>query len=301
MEALALFGSQISGDLDANSDRDLLVVCPQSEKRTQIRKFTDIGYSVAAYTPRQLICMRNRGSLFLQHLKFESKILFDPNKDFLNFLNSCVLVSPSDAEMNKCAKSILHALAVPRTDCLSLWLVDHLYVLSRDFLIKYFARKGIIVFNINQLASCMLDEFDVSENEVFSLSWLRRGKYIYRSGSTKFNFGGPFLQRWIDTILRVVNCIEPKALPLSLYLNQGFSSGFESNYELLRYIESLRILFPGVGCDLPDDKHISKIIKNPNLYSSTSVLNAEYLRIHLNAFRKKANKSLQRTGISAAA
>src|SRR4051812_8041954 len=76
VDSLALFGSVPRGDSDCQSDRDLLVV---SEKRPDslCREFARIGFSPSIYSWQQLEGLVKDGSLFLQHLKQESRVLFD--------------------------------------------------------------------------------------------------------------------------------------------------------------------------------------------------------------------------------
>jgi len=292
MEAVALFGSQVSGGSDNNSDRDLLVVCPPNEKQLKIREFTTAGYGVSAYTPQQLEYMKDKGSLFLQHLKYESKILHDNNGNFEKFLKSCTLIPPSDLEIAKTVNTILYVLAAPRTGSLSLWLEDYLYVLSRDFLIKYFAKRGKVVFNVNHLSESMANEFNISNNEVVAFGRLRHGKYLYRNGFSAINHSTISLQRWTDAIIRITDCKKTNVLSKNNYLNYHADNSFISNYHLLRYIESLRILFPTVAHETTNDKKLELLIKNPNQYSSTSANSVRYLKDYLKIFRKKANKFL---------
>ncbi len=292
MEAIALFGSQVSGGSDDNSDRDLLVVCPPNEKQLKIREFTNAGYGVSAYTPRQLEYMKDKGSLFLQHLKYESKILYDNNGDFEKFLSSCTLIPPGDLEIAKTVNTILDVLAAPRTSSLSLWLEDYLYVLSRDFFIKYFAKRGKVVFNVNHLSHSVANEFDVSNSEVVAFCKLRHGKYLYRNGFSARNHSTISMRRWIDAMIRIIDRTEPSILPESIYLNLKAVGNFLSNYHLLRYIESLRILFPSVAHEVTNDKKLDILIKNPNQYSSTSACSVRYLKDYVEIFRKTANKCL---------
>jgi len=292
MEAIALFGSQVSGGSDNNSDRDLLVVCPPHEKQLKIREFTNAGYGVSAYTPCQLEYMKDKGSLFLQHLKYESKILYDNNGALEKFLSSCKLIPPSDLEIAKTVNTILDVLAAPRTSSLSLWLEDYLYVLSRDYFIKYFAKKGQVVFNVNHLSHNVANEFDVSNSEVAAFCKLRHGKYLYRNGFSARNHSTTSLRCWIDTMIRIIDRTEPNVLPESMYLYFKADSGFSSNYHLLRYIESLRILFPSVARETMNDNKLEILIKNPNQYSSTSACSVRYLKDYVEIFRKMANKCL---------
>ncbi len=107
MYAVILFGSQVSGGSDCRSDQDLLVVCEPQDKSKYIKKYSDKGYSVSAYTKKQLFLMKRHGSLFLQHLKIESTILHDKDNLFGDFIGTCELTPPQDQEMSRCMNSLI--------------------------------------------------------------------------------------------------------------------------------------------------------------------------------------------------
>lgn len=288
-----LFGSQVSGGCDQRSDKDLLVVCKPENKRDAIKKYTDRGYSVSVYTPRQLESMRLHGSLFLQHLKHESKVLYDHGGTFMQFISKCDLTPPPPEEMERSRKSLVNALKSPVGYGASWWLADYLFVLSRDYFIKYFARKGRIIFNVTHLTREIEQEFLLEKAEAETFLDLRKCKSIYRSGKNTGAKVESILSAWHGILLKILATQPVTQLSAKTYLFNKKTGDFESTYELLRYVESLRIMFPGVRCENKHERHIGNMIMNPNHYSSTSIKGNELLSIYLMEFRKEANKCVK--------
>src|SRR5690606_3890114 len=106
MFAIAEFGSTTRKTQDCHSDRDLLIVCELKTSREFVKNYCEQGYSVTLLTPSQLTFMQKRGSLFIQHLKHESRILMDTNTEFSKWLQSCPLIAPSEEEIQKCFSTI---------------------------------------------------------------------------------------------------------------------------------------------------------------------------------------------------
>lgn len=287
-----LFGSQVSGGSDKQSDKDLLVVCNPEYKMNAIGKYSDLGYSVSVYTPRQLESMRLQGSLFLQHLRTESRVLIDSNGVFAQFISECQFTPPSLEEMKRSTKSLLNALNCPVDHSVSLWLADYLFVLSRDYFIKYFARKGLVIFNVIQLSKAIEKEFKLRNTEAEVFLKLRKCKSIYRSGKTEGGQARKVLTAWYGILTKILTEKPVIRLTAKTYLFGRAIEDFESPYELLRYVESIRIMFPGVNCGTKPENHVTKMILNPNHYSSTSVKGKQFLASYLAEFRKEANKCI---------
>jgi hypothetical protein len=75
------------------------------------------------------------------------------------------------------------------------------------------------------------------------------------------------------------------------YLRKITFNEFNTTYDLLRYVESLLILFPEISCGNNKDLLIKKLITNPNNYCSTSNLGKSTLNNYLIDFMAEANKS----------
>jgi hypothetical protein len=299
MEVIIEFGSQISGGVTKYSDKDLLVVCSPDKKNAYQRKYAQQGYSVSFYTPSQLEHMRLKGALFLQHLKFESNILLDIGGYFQKFINSCDFIRPSPLELERCRTSISEAILSPSNKILNGWLSDYLYVLSRDYFVKYFATKGQLIFNANKLCTAIKDEFDLSNDVASAFLELRKNKSIYRNSIPQLNQSNSSLVLWIGVLNYSLGLTSKKPYLDHNYLNKGSCSEFNSTYELLRYVESLLILFPDVSCGSDKDLLIKKLITNPNNYCSTSNSGKTILDNYRLDFMVEANKALQSDKISA--
>lgn len=291
MESVVLFGSQVSGGVDSKSDQDLLVICEPNEKKKNIQCYSKQGYSVSSYSEKQLYYMKMHGSLFLQHLKTESKILFDKNDLFANFMTNCALIPASAIEMTACFNSLRNAMQCPRGQQLSWWQADYLYVLSRDYFVKYFSQTGKLQFNAKKLCRAIQQEFNLNHSEASVFLELRQAKAIYRSSSVKIGSVTSIVDKWNMVLSKILGCSLPQYHSNETYLNARDPQEFESTYELLRYIESLKIAFPNVGLGEEKDTLIHKLIISPNHYSSTSTRGKEFLINYLVNFRVRANKA----------
>ncbi|RCX07720.1 hypothetical protein [Marinomonas foliarum] len=291
MFAIVIFGSQVSGGNDDKSDHDLLIVCEAGNKRSLIEKYSKIGYSVSAYTPKQLELMQKKGSLFIQHLKFESKILFDKDGEFKRFIECCSFIKPKTKEINQSRDSILNAIQSPQDRILLGWKADYLFVLSRDYFVKYLARNNDLVFNTKRLSVEISKKFNLSIDEINTFLRLREHKSNYRNGEVNQQIVARDVDEWVSILSKVLALKGWGLHKRDRYINCLDYHDFKSTYDLLRYVESLRILFPEITLSSDTEKRIHKIITRPNHYSSTSVSSKSFLNNYLLEFRARANKS----------
>lgn len=291
MFAIVIFGSQVSGGSDDKSDHDLLIVCEGGNKRSLIEKYSKIGYSVSAYTPKQLEFMQKKGSLFIQHLKYESKILSDKDGKFKRFIEGCPLIRPTPKEISQSRESILNAIQSPKGRILLGWKADYLFVLSRDYFVKYFARNNDLIFNTKRLSTEISNEFNLSADEVNIFLRLREYKSNYRNGEINQGNIARDIEEWVSILSKVLGLAGWAAHRRDLYINCLEHHELKSTYDLLRYIESLRILFPEITLSSDTEKRIHKVITCPNHYSSTSASSKNFLINYLSEFRVRANKS----------
>jgi len=148
MFALALFGSVSRKTDDLHSDRDLLIVCNSKLRYELHNKYCEQGYSVSTMTGKQLACMNENGSLFIQHLKSEAQIFFDRDGELHKFLSNCELVPPTSLELQRCKATLQFIASCPDTLSLSAWKADFLYCISRDYLIKEIAKTNKLAFGL---------------------------------------------------------------------------------------------------------------------------------------------------------
>ena len=169
--------------LDCLSDKDVLVTAQNlSIARPQIQVLKDSGWSVAAYSHSRLIRMASMGSLFIQHLKLEGKILWDkdcwleslldnffPKKCYENeIVASFDLIRPLER--------IMHAN--PNSHMAS----DLGYIFIRNFAINRLASEQTYIFDYKSLIEELQGSIGYSDNCRDKLLGLREGKHMYRSG-----------------------------------------------------------------------------------------------------------------------
>ena len=81
-EMIILFGSRARGDVDPDSDLDLLIIKKTKkrpiQRRIDVRKVlsTDMPVDVLVYTPDEFESLRQAGSAFLKTLSKEGKVLY---------------------------------------------------------------------------------------------------------------------------------------------------------------------------------------------------------------------------------
>ncbi|MEN5395626.1 hypothetical protein [Stenotrophomonas sp. TWI377] len=264
MKAIAEFGSTSRNESDEHSDRDLLIIMDGSWSRAKIaRQFSSIGYSCSTLSPSQISFMAKKGSLFVQHLKHEARIIWDDQASFKIFLQEAPFVSPSAAEIAKCKDALRYSLSpVPRQE-LHGWQSDFVYCISRDILIKNSAQLGLAVFGLNELIKTLpLD--DATKSEALEvMRGLRLEKSRFRKGEKASVHATSLITRW--------RCLAAEIFQLQLP-TESFESSvrqrkFSSNYEVLRVLEYLDLI-----AKIDGTKQLSaqmkRMISAPNKYRS---------------------------------
>ncbi|MDX7853881.1 hypothetical protein [Aeromonas caviae] len=290
MFAIVIFGSQVSGGDDDKSDHDLLIVCERGNKRSLIENYSKLGYSVSTYTQKQLEFMQKKGSLFIQHLKYESKILFDKDDEFKKFIEGCFFIRPTLKDINQSRESILNAIQSPQDYALLGWKADYLFVLSRDYFVKYLAKNNNLIFNTKKMIDEISKEFNLSIDDVNTFLRLREHKFNYRNGEINQSSIERDVEEWVSILSKILGLTGWRVQKKERYFNYQEYHDFTSTYDLLRYIESLRILFPEIKLSSDTEKRIHRVIIRPNHYSSTSAISKVFLNNYLSEFRANANK-----------
>ena len=206
--SLAIFGSAARGDLDVFSDRDLLVV---SDDETSLREskygYDSIGWSCTAYSWNRLQTAADYGSLFVQHLKQEAKIISDPSDRLAHLLDQ---YSTNVTYKNEWlgAAALIGELTqhLPRCDAGSMWALDVLSVGFRSLAVASLAEHGIYAFSNSEIIDGLARIGIVGIGEKQQLSDLRRFKSLYRRGifSAQADWSVVFGQiRLIDRIFKL--------------------------------------------------------------------------------------------------
>ena len=145
----AIFGSTARGDSDTFSDRDMLIVSnDETDLRLLKSKYNSAGWSCTAYSWSRLQGAANQGSLFVQHLKQESKILSDPSNRLAHLLDQ---YSPKGSYKHESAgtATLLGNLTQHMPQCSEgpMWTVDVLSVGFRSLAVASLADNGIYAFS----------------------------------------------------------------------------------------------------------------------------------------------------------
>ena len=187
IESTCAFGSMARESADALSDRDILIVSDNVERR---RELIDIwegkGWSVSAYSPSRLTRLIEAGSLFVQHLKHEGIVLKDENGWLSDNLDRA---KPKKSYLDDANESVSLALPIERfesnllvRDCLI--VADLAYVALRNFGVCYLADKGLLSFDFQDIVTYLASDFELDEVETNVLRSMRTGKFCYRNQRT---------------------------------------------------------------------------------------------------------------------
>ncbi len=271
MYAIAEFGSTSRSSSDKYSDRDLLVVCNKNKQSVLYGRYSLRGYSVSVLTPEQLIYMKRKGSLFIQHLKKEAKILIDSDGMLARFLSTCELVPPAASELTKCKNTIQFISSWSDSIQLSAWKSDFLYCVSRDLLIKTLATKGVVAFGLDDLEREACSYYGFTHQEFVNLRTLRQIKAAYRSNIKLPSQMIESAKAWLATLSQAfgVDNIDSNCKSVDSKLRQLKVRLFNSPYERLRSLEAVYLMARSNDLWHPDHDILMKHILNPNCYGSS--------------------------------
>ena len=278
--AYALFGSAARGDNDIFSDRDLLVV---SDNAVALRKmksnYDSVGWSCTGYSWSRLQRAADQGSLFVQHLKQESRVLSDPSDRLAHLLAQYSTKNSYKRESNSAASLVGNLMQhLPQCDAGPMWALDVLSVGFRSLAVATLADNGIYAFSNSGMIDGLTRIGIASKEDGPRLDGLRRFKSLYRKGVIDKRV------RWSDIFDRIKLVDRIFALGLSskrvrtietleVALKEGGTVQTESDwYTKCRRIESaLWILRPRQDTDnaefLERRQKLFRIVKSPNTYA----------------------------------
>lgn len=182
--SLAIFGSAARGDVDAFSDRDLLIVANDGPILRNLKmRYGALGWSCTAYSWKRLQRESDNGSLFVQHLKREARILWDPADRLAHLLVEFTPRGSYKQEFEGAA-SLMGDLLQHLPDCTSgpMWALDVLSVGFRSLAVAKLADHGIYAFANTDIVDGLARIGVVDNDGGRQLSWLRRYKSLYRHG-----------------------------------------------------------------------------------------------------------------------
>ena len=182
--AFALFGSAARGDHDAFSDRDLLIVSDDDDILSTLKSnYAAQGWSCTAYSWDRLQHAADYGSLFVQHLKQESKIIRDPQDRLAHLLANFTANASYKREADGAA-SLLGELTetLPQCDAGPMWALDVLFVGFRSLAVAKLADEGIYSFANSDILNGLIRLGSLRQIDAYRLRPLRKYKSLYRMG-----------------------------------------------------------------------------------------------------------------------
>ncbi len=184
--SVAKFGSTVRQDNDLLSDSDLLVVI-ENDKNFDFSIVSEYlegnGHNISYYNYDKLVYLSKKGSLFLQHLKQESEIIYDKKGRFACLLKKFNPKNDYEDEMYLAKKQFQLIKSLPETNLSNLWYCDYLYVLLRNYLVFYSANSKNYIFSFKTLLRRIMSDYDLSDNTYNILLRLRNYKFEYRSNN----------------------------------------------------------------------------------------------------------------------
>ena len=281
--AEAVFGSTSRGDSDQMSDRDILIVDDDLAvlKRRTLELQRD-GWSVASYTFNKLHFLAQRGALFIQHLKVESKVLRDDKQRLTRLLTAFTPLATYRAEIQSNDRLANLASIVPSGSRGGLLAADILYVALRNFGILRLAERGIHTYSFTSILDALESERIVSAGSSKILFELRSLKYLYRAGENICSSRANAAVVRALTLLpsahfpAKLDVLHPKAVILKP-APQGRENGYLQLRDLERRLVALQTLKPCRPRNIQMEV-LSRWIADPRRYASISARLAPQLR-----------------------
>jgi len=155
--SISIFGSSLGPNFDKYSDKDLLMVSDSYSTLAELKKkYESEGYSVSTYTYKKLKYLSEKGSLFVQHLKVESKILIDYKDLLKSILDNHKEIQPSNEQIYDSIEYFNFLRIIPDSVIGYAWFCDCFYVGIRNYLILKSASERNYNFSFLSLLNDLL-------------------------------------------------------------------------------------------------------------------------------------------------
>jgi predicted nucleotidyltransferase len=264
--SVAIYGSSTRENFDKYSDKDILIVAEHYKELKSLKtEYEKQGFSVSTYTYSKLKFMSENGSLFIDHLVKESKVLIDYDQNFNLILKNHISKKPSFKEFqdNKNYFKILEF--IPNSKKGFGWFCDCLYIGFRNYLILKSAERNNFNFSYLTLLEELKHENVITENEIEILRELRVVKRNYRE---KVNDELPSK----NFVLKVVKILSRLNLIKNIKISdktdfQDFVKISIKNTEFGHY-QKMRLIEMYYYINGNENKEIERIICNPQFYAS---------------------------------
>ena len=181
--SVCFFGSAARSSTDPLSDRDVLVTA-RSLKATRpyVRELESKGCSVALFSHARLKRMVAAGSLFVQHLKMEGKIIQDSEHWLEDCLGGFSPKNSYEEDINK-SFDLIRPLERLMDESSSCQLASDLgYVFIRNYAINRLACQRVYLFDYRSILEELQGRQRFSDLCLNRLIDLRKGKHAYRAG-----------------------------------------------------------------------------------------------------------------------
>jgi hypothetical protein len=282
VESLAIFGSVARGDADQFSDRDVLLAGANEESILE-SALSKAGYSPSAYSWSQMEELSRDGSLFLQHLKQEGRVLFDRDGRLNSLLNQYRPLADYSHRINENMELFEMTRGAPAFVNLIGWAFDVLAVGFRNHAILQLANTGRYVFSYSALVAEISRAKGLSAEEVQLLIELRHRKRDYRSGHARSGVAEKLsqTQALIERITGAGGLSNSQSIE-DFVSNQIKSASTQRHwYYALRRLEGAYRAMGSVPEKLSSDKanQIEAIFSNPSPYRGARVGSVEWIRM----------------------
>ncbi len=205
VESICVFGSAARQTNDLLSDKDVLIVCSDSQRRRSLAKsWEQRGWSAAAYAPSQITGMIRHGSLFIQHLKREGKILSDNGGWLRQHLAEAAPKSTYKIDQLRSIDLIRPVERLGSYRWEGLLAADLAFVFFRNFGIYGLAERRVYEFDYFQVIEFLTSQHKLSNEESDILVGLRARKVAYRDrrDDVAGNFDTDLLINTCNKVLR---------------------------------------------------------------------------------------------------
>lgn len=266
------FGSYCRGEIDALSDRDILIIDKDydvlSDRYSQLSKQ---GYSVAKYDWNRFNKLVSKQSLFIQHLKQEGLVLNDRCGSFDKAIINFKPKTSYEIELKE-NEHLFDLLKVyPKTQKGLFWFLDTLYVSLRNYGILYLASFKKYHFSFSDILKELAALNIISPNDVDFLSQLRETKFAYRNDKNIVDEKSlfEFVNRVINAV-RLILKFDPISVDPSKINDFVHKPDLKaSNYCHIKYLEMLLICIKHCDPEMEKSQKIIQIdnwLKDPRMY-----------------------------------
>lgn len=263
--SIAIYGSSLRPNFDKYSDKDMLIVSASYDLLNELkREYENDGYSVSTYTYDKLKFLSKTGSLFVEHLKRESAILFDQHKRLERILYNHKETVPTNQQIQESLDYFSVFASIPDITMGYGWFCDCFYVGLRNHLILKSAKQHKYNFSFLYLIHELQEKGEIDSNDYACLRELRVLKKNYRDKILDELPDKNFIIQ-VLTIAKKLDLLQ-KALFLTpddfnATTKELIADESIGHYFKLRFIE---MYYLTTGKSL---RVIDRIISNPQLYA----------------------------------